>query len=137
MEWLSTEEIHEANKNWSSELQFVRDELSFLKNLITSFTSQLSNPKVFADSKKVINQLQKIERKVNSLCKQVQAHENQLTIMMDDVDQLKMEKAYIETHRELLINIREYGADYRRVKEKLFNVVSTIMKKDKQQRLLN
>ena len=71
------------------------------------------------------------------LFKKVQAHENQLEIMIDNVDQLKMEKAYLETHEELLIAMNEYTPRYREIKEKLFKVVSLIMKKSKQKRLLN
>ena len=117
-EWLYPEEMHEASLNWFSELNFIRDEQFFLNNLIKSFTLQLADSEVFEKSKKVVTD------------------ENQLGIMVDDVDQLKMEKAYLETHKELTNEMRNYSTKYRKIKERLFEVVSTVMKKDKQKRLL-
>jgi len=137
IEWLSPEEMHEASLEWFSELKFIRDEQLFLNNLVTSYTLQLTDSGIFEESKKVIDLLQKTERDIVPLFKKVQLHENQLEIMVDDVDQLKMEKAYLETHKELLISINEYTVRYREIKKKLFKVVSKAMKKSKQKRLLN
>lgn len=137
IEWLSPDEMHEASLQWFSELLFVRDEQMFLNNLIKSFTLQLTDSQVFVESKAIVDSLLNSEKQVVLLMKKVQIHESQLEIMMDDVDQLKMEKAYTETHRDLLIEINEYLSDYRKIKERLFKVVSGIMKKGKQKRLLN
>lgn len=137
IEWLSAEEMHEASIRWFSELKFIRDEQLFLNNLVKSFTMQLIDSKVFQDSKKVIDQLQHAEKDIISLLKKVQTHENQLEIIVDDVDQLKMEKAYLETHKELQGSMHEYTQRYREIKQRLFKLVSSLMKKDKQKRLLN
>jgi hypothetical protein len=137
IEWLGADEMHEASVGWFSELKFIRDEQLFLNNLIKSFTIQLIDSNVFQDSKKVIEQLQQLEKDIIPLLKMVQTHENQLEIMVDDIDQLKMEKAYFETHKELQILINEYSLRYREIKQRLFRLVSTLMKKDKQKRLLN
>ncbi len=135
-EWLCPEEMHEASLNWFSELKFMRDEQFFLNNLIKSYTLQLTDSSVFKKSKEVVGHLQKIEQELVPLFKKVQVHENQLEIMIDDVDQLKMEKAYLETHKELKFEMRNYSARYRKIKEALFKVVTTVMKKNKQKRLL-
>ncbi|MGI9551072.1 MAG: hypothetical protein ACR2MT_07725 [Aurantibacter sp.] len=137
IEWLSAEEMHEAGIRWFSELKFMKDEQLFLNNLITSYTIQLIDSNVFQDSKKIIDQLQHAEKDIIPLLKKVQTHENQLEIMVDDVDQLKMEKAYIDTHKELQISMNEYTARYRAIKQRLFKLVTAVMKKDKQKRLLN
>ena len=137
VEWLSAEEMHEASAQWLSELKFISDEQLFLNNLVTSYTSQLLSSDVFKESKEIIGQLQKAEREVEILLKKVQTHAGQLEIMVDGVDQLKMEKAYIATHKELLIGMRKYKGSYREIKERLFKLVSSVLKKDKQKRLLN
>lgn len=137
IEWLSSAEMHEASVGWFSELKFIKDEQLFLNNLIKSFTIQLIDSNVFQDSKKVIDQLQRVEKDIIQLLKKVQTHENQLEIMVDDVDQLKMEKAYFETHKELQISMNEYTLRYREIKQRLFKLVSSVMKKEKQKRLLN
>jgi len=136
-EWLGAEEMHEHSLQWLSELKFIRDEQMFLNNLVTSYTVELTDIGIFEESKNVVDQLQKAEIDVVPLFKKVQKHENQLEIMVDDVDQPKMEKAYIETHKQLLSSINDYSLRYRAIKEKLFKLVSKTMKKSKQKRLLN
>jgi hypothetical protein len=69
--------------------------------------------------------------------KKMQAHENKLEIMIDDVDQLELEKAYRDTHRELTGTMDHYKEDYREIKTALFKLVSGVLKKEKQKRLLN
>lgn len=136
IEWLSSEEMHEASKKWSSELKFMRDEQLFLNNLVASYTLQLSDSAFFEESKKVVAEIQQVEKDLTHLFKKVQAHENQLEIMVDDIDQVNMEKAYLETHKELSVAMDEYNMAYRGVKKKLLSLVSRVMKKSKQKRLL-
>ena len=136
VEWLSAEEMHETSKQLFSELNFIKDEQLFLNDLVKSFTLQLIDTDIFEESKKVIDQIQRFEKDMETLLKKVRAHENQLQIMVDDIDQLTMEKAYIVTHKELLNDVNEYVVKYRKVKERLFKVVSSVMKREKQKRLL-
>ncbi len=136
-EWLSAEEMHEHSTRWMSELKFVKDEQLFLNNLIKSYTLKLLDTTLFNKSKKLIAELSKAEKEVVRLMKKIQSHENLLEIMINDVDELKMEKAYLETHRELSTTIEDYQINYRNLKSSLFRVITPLMKKDKQKRLLN
>lgn len=137
IEWLNAEEMHEGSMLWFSELKFIRDEQFFLNTLVQSFTLQLIDAKSYQDSKKIIDRLQHAEKDIVPLFKKVQVHENQLEIIVDDVDQLKMEKAYLATHEELQSAMNGYTQRYREIKEQLFKLLITIMKKEKQKRLLN
>jgi hypothetical protein len=136
IEWYSAEEMHKASKRWLSELKFFRDEQVFLNNLIVTNTLQLSDSAYFEASKALMSKIQKAEMELTDLFKKVQAHENQLEIMVDDVDHFKMEEAYLETHTELWAAMEEYGIAYRAIKKKLFSLVARVMKKTKQKRLL-
>lgn len=137
IEWLSAEEMHEASKKWMSELKFAKDEQFFLNNLVKSYTLQLIGSKVFHESQKIIEEIVNAEKEVVVLMKKIQSHENLLEIILNDVDELKMEKAYLETHWELTNKIEHYMINYRNLKAGLFKVISGLMKKDKQKRLLN
>lgn len=136
IEWYSPEEMHEENAKWFSELNFARDEQLFLNDLVKAQTVQLTDAAVFEESKTLVTEILNREKEIVSLMKQVQAHQNRLEIMLDEPDQIIMEKAYTETHRELLLAVDRYLSEYRTVKRKLFDLVSRIMKKDKQNRLL-
>ncbi|MGB5818986.1 MAG: hypothetical protein WBG90_05835 [Saonia sp.] len=137
VEWLSADEMHDASLRWFSELNFMRDEQLFLNSLIKSYTLQLTDTKFFEESKTIVDELLKREQELVALMKQVQAHENQLEIMVDEVDQFKMEKAYIETHKDLVIQVNRYAEAYRKLKKRLFALVSKVLKIEKQKRLLN
>ena len=137
MEWLDPNEMHEASLKWMSELKFIRDEQLFLNDLVKSYTLQLTDSSVFNESKEIIGAIASSEKELIVLMKKVQAHENQLEIMMDEIDQLKMEKAYTETHWELNSEMARYSVQYRELKLRLFKLVSKVIKRDKGNRLLN
>lgn len=135
--WKSPEEMHHSSLQWLSELNFIKDEHHFLNELIRSFTLQITNLGLFEKSRDLVMDISNSELQVDKSLKKVRIHENQLSIMIDDVDQPKMEKAYTETHRDLMIEIDAYCKSYRSLKASLFSMLSSIMKKEKQKRLLN
>lgn len=137
IEWISPDDMHEETVQWLSELKFVRDEQLFLNSLVKHYTIQLADTKNFAKSKEIVGAILDAENEVKTLIKRIQAHENQLEIMIDDIDQPKMERAYKETHKELKIQIQHYLEDYRGLKKQLFTLISKVIKKEKQKRLLN
>ncbi len=137
IEWLSAEEMHEETLRWISELKFARDEHLFLNDLVKSYTLDLTEERVFQESKKLIGTLLTSQKEVVQLMKKVRLHENLLEVMVNDIDELIMEKAYLETHRELTFLVQTYLTDYRTLKANLFKLISSIMKQKKQKRLLN
>lgn len=137
LEWKSPEEMHYTSLEWISELKFIKDEKLFLNNLIKSYTLQITSLGLFEESRKLVTAISNAELELDLLLKKVRIHENQLSIMLDDVDQPKMEKAYTETHRDLIFTIDNYLMEYRKLKGSLFQMISKVMKKEKQKRLLN
>ncbi len=136
VEWISPEEMHRASLLWMSQLKFARDEQRFLNDLVKSYTLQLTDSAIFEESKTVVDTLLQMEKRIVPLMKQVQLHENQLEIMVDKVDQLRMERAYAATHRDLITNMEQHMEAYREIKQNLFSLVSKVMRKEKQKRLL-
>lgn len=136
MEWYSPEEMHEENARWFSELNFARDEQLFLNDLVKAQTLKLTDIAVFEESKAIVAEISQREKEIVSLMKKVQAHQNQLEVLLEEPGERIMEKAYVETHKELLLAVDQYLVGYRTVKQELFGLISRIMKKDKQNRLL-
>ena len=124
IKWKSPEEMHDTTIQWISELKFVKDEQRFLNDLIRSYTLQITSLGIFEESRKLVTAISNSELEVEQLLKRVKIHENQLSIMLDDVDQPKMEKAYTETHRDLLTEIDVCLVNYRKLKESLFKMIS-------------
>lgn len=137
IEWISPEDMHTETVQWLSELNFVRDEQDFLNNLVKHYTIQLADARRLEKSRAIVGAILDAEKEVKVLMKKIQAHENQLDIMVDDIDQPAMERAYKETHKELMILMQRYLEEYRELKKRLFDLVSKVIKKEKQHRLLN
>nr|WP_321413274.1 hypothetical protein [uncultured Allomuricauda sp.] len=86
---------------------------------------------------KFMDALNRCEKDLVELFKKVQLHENQLQIMVDEVNQEKMEAAYLDTHNDLAKKVLDYFVRYRDAKNKMFDIVSKVMKRRRQKRLLN
>ncbi|MFD2098950.1 hypothetical protein [Flagellimonas iocasae] len=136
-EWFSAEELHEESKKWCSELKFARDEQKFLNHMIKDYTLDILDSDMFNTIQSVVASLEKSESELVNIFKKVQLHENQLQIMVDDVDQNKMENAYLDTHSELAKEVEGYFSKYQDSKTKIFDIVSKVIKRKKQKRLLN
>ncbi|GAL65809.1 hypothetical protein [Jejuia pallidilutea] len=134
--WLNADVMHEASRNWLSELRFIKDEQQFLTNLIKSYTLQLIDETHFSESQKIVEALSDMQKQNKTFIETVKTHENQLLIMVDGVDQIKEEQAYKEAHRVLIIDINAYFKRYRALKKQLFQTIEDIMKHEKQKRLL-
>jgi len=136
VEWLSAEEMHLHSKEWFSNLVFIKDEQLFLNRLIESFAIKPLDKKEVGRLMDFKKALAESQHRSDSLYKQVQKHINQLEIMIDDVNQLEMERAYRSTHSELLIKVNKYLQDYRTVKDRGFVKLKTILKKEKSKKAL-
>ncbi len=136
VEWLNADVIHEASRNWLSELRFIKDEQRFFENLIKSYTLQLIDSERFSNSKKLVARLDALQKKNKAFIETVKSHENELLIMVDGLDQLKKEDAYKTKHRALIVDINKYFKTYRSLKKRLFDTIDDIMKHEKQKRLL-
>ncbi|MBO0340446.1 MAG: hypothetical protein ACTHOM_10280 [Allomuricauda sp.] len=136
-EWFSAEELHEESKKWFSELKFAKDEQKFLNNMVKDYTLDIIDSDMFKTVQPVVESLNRSEKDLVDLFKKVQLHENQLQIMVDEVDQEKMEAAYLDTHNDLAMEVQDYFEKYRDSKTKIFDIVSNVIKRKKQKRLLN
>lgn len=136
VEWLSAEELHYDSQDWMSKLSFAKDEQRFLQNLVKDYTLDLLDSKIFNEVKPAISDLKEVENNHSLLFQKVKLHENQLQIMVDEVDQLKMEEAYVKTHMDLTIEVNNYFEKYQSVKTKIFEIITKVMKSRKQKRLL-
>ncbi|REE07729.1 hypothetical protein DFQ09_11159 [Winogradskyella pacifica] len=136
-EWLDADEMHEASKEWLSELNFIKDEHLFFEDLVTQFTSQLIAFGNFSSNKEVIDAINRSQKQNNTLIEAVKIHENELHIMVDGIDQLAEEKAYTKEHSDLIVAITEFLKEYKSLKTQLFDIVKKIKKDDKNRHLLD
>lgn len=134
--WLSTETIHNDSIKWLSELRFLKDEQLFFDDLVKSYTLQLIDAKHFTQSKKIIDQLNTLQKETNTLINEVISHEKGLKIMIDGINQLEEENTYKKEHGKLIITVFNFLKKYKLLKTELFSLVKGIIKRNKQKHLL-
>lgn len=105
--------------------------------MVKDYTLDIIDSDMFKTIQPVVESLNKFEKDLVQLFKKVQLHENQLQIMVDEVDQERMEEAYLDTHSQLGREVVDYFVKYRESKTNMFDLVSKVIKRKKQKRLLN
>jgi hypothetical protein len=105
--------------------------------MVKDYTLDIIDSDMFSTVQPVVDSLNKSEKELVDLLKKVQLHENQLQIMVDEVNQNRMENAYLDTHADLEKEVHCYFEKYREAKTKIFEIVSQVIKRKKQKRLLN
>ena len=137
IEWLSAEDMHGNSKEWLSELEFIKDEHLFFEDLIKSFTLQLIDKKHFSDNRKVIKAINSSSKENEILIKVISKHENNLTVLIDGIDQPKEEQAYRNEHRNLTVIVHKFLKNFKLLKRQLFDIIKNIKKTEKQKHLLS
>ena len=97
--WLTAEDLHNDSKEWLLELEFLNDEYLFFIDLIKWHTLQLIDFQDFSISKKVIETLSNSKKENDNLTKKVRAHENELEVLIDGINEPKQEEAYKKEHK--------------------------------------
>lgn len=134
--WLSAETMHGNTRNWMSELKFAKDEILFFNDLVKSYTLQLIDSKHFAESKKIIDKLNILQKDTDNLINTVKNHEKGLKVMVDGVNELQKEDTYRRKHAKLIIVVSNFLEKYRILKTQLFSLITGVIKEGKQKRLL-
>lgn len=137
VEWFSAENMHKHTQDWLSELNFVKDEHLFFEDLVKTYTNQLIATKKFSENKDIIDAINRSEKRNAMLIDAVQVHRNALEIIIDGIDQPKEEENYKNEHGNLIMMVSNYLKDYRSLKSQLFSLFEDLLKKEKQQRLLD
>ncbi|NND63704.1 MAG: hypothetical protein HKN48_11000 [Flavobacteriaceae bacterium] len=137
VEWSSPNDLHRETLLWISELQFIKDEISFLNSLVENYTLKLISGEVYKKSFQVISELSKESAQLKEILKRVRVHNNELEILVDGKDEIEKEKEFKESHYQLKIEMLNYLENFRKTKKEIFLLIKRIMKKQKQKRLLN
>ncbi|WP_289044487.1 hypothetical protein [uncultured Olleya sp.] len=131
-QWYSADRMHEMTKTWLSELHFINDEQLFLEDLISDYSQKISNDDIYIKAQNAATALQRTKRGNHKLITDLTTHENQLSIMVDGIDQLDKEQQYKTNHVEFTKTISQFFYDYKAVKFEIFKLVKDLMKTDKQ-----
>lgn len=127
--------LHTESKNWISEIDFILDEIRFLKHLLSAkyidylFAGLAKRIEIF--TKKL-----EVEKETSTLLKEsIQKHEILLTDLIEH-NNLISNINYIEQHKTLNKEIEIYLKKYKNLKKQIFDAVEKVMRKKNIKKLL-
>lgn len=134
--WKTPVEMHFSCLQWISYLDFIRDEHRFFEDILKEYTLPVIEAHLFEKARKLVNDLSLSEHEEKALTRKLIAHRNDLQIMIDGIDQLKEEQEYSAEHGKLKMEVSKYTDKYRNLKKEIFEIITSALKKQKQNWLL-
>lgn len=131
----SIEHLLSKTKKWTSEVEFIKVELDFLKELLSEHIVILCTTDNFQKAKLLLNSLEHEDKLGNKLLTDIKEHTVNLSLLIENI-YLKREDNFRKYHDALKIEAKDYIENFKYLKEQVFDLVLLIMRKEKQQKLL-
>jgi tRNA/tmRNA/rRNA uracil-C5-methylase (TrmA/RlmC/RlmD family) len=130
------EELHINTVNWISEIEFIKVEQDFLREMLSDHIIGLCEMENFKKAKLFLNGIEHEEKLGAKLILALQDHKMNLALLMENI-YLKKEDDFRKNHEALNIEIINFIQNFKYIKEQVFKLVLQIMKKEKERKLLS
>jgi hypothetical protein len=124
LKWFSADEIYETSKNWNSELYFIKDEQRFFEHLFHQFAKSFIKSKELFKIKRILYGISELKEECTILLWIVSKHINNLNLLIDDLNQIREEKIYKETHQKIFEAMDDFLLKHKEFKKNLFKIVT-------------
>ena len=131
----SIEYLHSKTIYWISEIEFIKIEQDFLKELLAEHIMGLCDTNNFNKAKLLLNGINHEAILGETLIESIKEHQINLALLVENI-YLKKENLFRENHEFLKNELINYIDNFKYIKEQVFELILLIMKKEKQQRLL-
>jgi len=131
----SIEYLHSKSQQWISEIEFIKIEQDFLKELLAEHIIGLCDSNNFADAKLLLNGINHEKNLGEKLIESIKEHKINLALLIENI-YLKRETSFRDNHESLRTEVKNYIENFKYIKQQVFELVLHIMKKEKQQKLL-
>ncbi len=129
-------ELHQKTQNWISEINFIKIEQNFLRELIGSHILELCNTNsAFNEAKFLLKGIDHEDKLGHELIKSIDIHKMNLALLIENI-YLKKEDEFRKDHTELKNEVINYIQNFKYIKKQVFELVLKIMKKEKQKKML-
>ena len=129
----SVDELHHDSKIWVSEINLIKDEIRFLEHLLSANYIDFlvaSLHKKIEDSVKQIS----VQKNIGTTLLAVINSQNKILAELIKYDSISGNKNYLESHKQLEIEVTNYIHKYKELKQRIFKVVENVMKKKDQKK---
>lgn len=131
----SVDHLLSKTKKWISEIEFIKVEQDFLKELLSEHIFSLCTTHNFQKAKLLLNGITHEHKLGDELLINIKDHSVNLSLLIENI-YLKREENFRKNHENLKIEVINYVDNFKYLKEQVFDLVLQIMRKEKQQKLL-
>ncbi|NLP58358.1 hypothetical protein [Lutibacter sp. B1] len=130
----SVENLLEKTQFWISEIEFIKKEQAFLKELISQHLLELCSAANFSKTKLYLNGIEQEDITGSELTESVKNHQINLGLLIENM-YLKREDEIRRDHELLKTEVKNYIQNFKYLKEQIFEIILDIMKKEKKAKL--
>lgn len=131
----SIERLHAKAQKWISEIEFIKIEQNFLKELLSEHIMELCKTHNYNQAKMLLKGIEHEAKLGNKLIESVKEHKINLALLLENI-QLKKENTYRNNHKLLKGEVKNYIENFKYIKEQVFELVLLVMKNEKERKLL-
>ncbi|MFA5297023.1 MAG: hypothetical protein WC389_02305 [Lutibacter sp.] len=133
---ISIGRLHTKTQQWISEIEFVKIEQNFLKELLAEYIIGLCTVENYTQAKLFLNGITHETKLGNKLMESFKEHKINLALLLENI-QLKNENIFRNNHKLLKIEVSNYIENFKYIKEQVFELVLSIMKQEREKKLLS
>lgn len=131
----SIEYLHSKTHRWISEIEYIKIEQIFLKELLAEHIMGLCDSNNFTKAKLFLNGINHESILGETLIESIKEHQINLALLIENI-YLKREGLFRENHEYFKTELINYIENFKYIKEQVFELILLIMKKEKQHKLL-
>lgn len=135
LEGKNPEEMLFTSSHWISEMQFFSDEQKFFKNALTNFTLAVLEGHKLEEVRKLVIKISASEKEQKTLLHRLKLHKKDLEKIMENPNTTEEVNCRKE-HFALLLNIRLFKKNFRKLKKDLFQILIAVLKIQNQRVLI-
>ena len=132
----SIECLHESTQEWVTEIEFIKIEQQFLKELLSEHIIELCKSDNFNTAKLLLKGIDHENILGNDLLISIDDHNVNLSLLIENI-YLKKEEDFRKNHQMLKVEVQNYIQNFKYIKEQIYELVLHIMKLNKQNRLIS
>ncbi|AOW20683.1 hypothetical protein [Urechidicola croceus] len=128
----SPEDMHFDSLQWISELKFINDEQKFFNHLLKVHYKDSKIQNDYPEILELVTKLSSNKKVCQLLMSNIEKHNNELDVLLDDVNQPFEEKKVMADHNGLIDEVETFLHNYKELKMNIFIIIIDIMKNNKE-----
>lgn len=131
----SWDEFYILTEHWQSDMEFYRDELRFLKNLLVKYFVWLTKEENVSDVHDMVTRLDNLDRKRDDISEKIQLHLHDIELLIENAFSHDEQK-FRDDQSQLEEDIAQFVKDVRKAKNEVFKLAEYVIESEKLEHLL-